>query len=127
MIHSMKEEFTNATQSVGFPPDIFSAACPTRQALSLVADKWSILLLMALAEKPHYFGELRRRVDCISHKVLTQSLRKLQDDGFLIRTVIPGRVVKVRYELSELGESFIPPLEAIWRWALAHGEKIQHR
>lgn len=114
------------TQPIVFSSDIFSAACPTRQAVSRIADKWSILLLMALCDKPHYFGELKRKVDCISHKVLAQSLRKLQDDGFVIRTVVPGQVVKVRYELSELGKSLIPPLGAIWQWAVTHGKKMQH-
>lgn len=113
------------TQPAVLPSDIFSAACPTRQAISHIADKWSILLLMALSDKPHYFGELQRKVDCISHKVLTQSLRRLEHRGFVVRTVVPGRVVKIRYELSPLGKSLIQPLEAMWQWAVTHGEKIQ--
>jgi DNA-binding HxlR family transcriptional regulator len=110
-----------ASQSTTSLPDIFSAACPTRQAISRVADKWSILLLLALAQRPHHFGELRRRIDCISHKVLAQALRKLESDGFVLRTVLPGRVVKVRYELSPLGASLITPLEAMWQWAVTYG------
>ena len=111
-------------KQIALPSDIFSAACPTRQAISRIADKWSILLLMALSRHPHHFGELKRKVDCISHKMLTQSLRKLQRDGLVVRTTIPGRVVKVRYELSTLGKSLIVPLTVMWQWAATHGEEI---
>lgn len=113
----MKEEL-----SIALPQDIFSAACPTRQLITRIADKWSILLLMALAQQPHYFGELQRKMDCISHKMLTQSLRKLEDEGFVTRTVVPGRIVKVRYQLTTLGSSLIQPLSVLWQWATIHGD-----
>jgi len=104
--------------------NMFEAACSTRQAISCLADKWTMLLLMALAEKPYQFGELRRKVECISQKMLTQTLRKLEARGLVKRQVHKANVVTVTYSLTLLGESLIKPLESLQQWALVYGDQI---
>lgn len=105
--------------------NIFSAACITRQALTKVADKWTILVIAALAEQPYHFGELRRKIECISQKMLTQTLRKLEADGFIDRAVLPGKVVRVEYSLTPLGKSLVVPLTSLQKWAITNASELQ--
>lgn len=107
------------------PYDMFAAACSSREAITRIANKWTMLLLMALAEKPYNFGELRRKVECISQKMLTQTLRQLEADGFVRRQVGSGRVVTVTYSLTSLGTSLIGPLASLQQWAIAHGKAFE--
>ena len=118
------EQFKKSTDKDPVPYDIFDVACTTRQALTRIADKWTVLLLMALAEKPYYFGELRRKVSCISQKMLTQTLRKLETDNLIQRDVQPGSIIKVSYRLTPLGKSLIVPLQALQDWAIDHGAEM---
>lgn len=104
--------------------DMFAAACTTRQAITRIADKWTILVIMALAEHPYHFGELQRKIECISRKMLTQTLRKLEHDTLVLRTVQPGPVVTVSYKLTSLGESLVTPLTHLQQWAMAHGDHL---
>lgn len=104
--------------------NIFSAICVTRLAVTRIADKWTILVIAALADKPYHFGELRRKIECISQKMLTQTLRKLEADGFVKRTVIAGSVVKVAYSLTPLGASLVKPLEGLQQWAVEHADEL---
>ena len=105
--------------------NMFEAACSTRQAITDLSDKWTMLLLMALAEHPYQFGKLRRKVECISQKMLTQTLRKLEYKGLISRNVInKNRVVTVVYSLTPLGESLIGPLNALQQWAMQHGNEM---
>jgi DNA-binding HxlR family transcriptional regulator len=83
--------------------DVFSLTCPTRQVISALSDKWVTLVLAALAEGPQRFSQLARRVEGVSQKMLTQTLRSLERDGFVSRTVTPSVPVRVDYELTELG------------------------
>jgi DNA-binding HxlR family transcriptional regulator len=105
--------------------NIFSAICVTRRAITRIADKWTILVIAALADEPHHFGELRRKIECISQKMLTQTLRKLEADGFVKRTVGTGNVVKVAYSLTPLGASLVQPLEGLQQWAIEHADELQ--
>ena len=93
------------------------ANCPIRHVVQGIFDKWSALLLMALAEQPYRFGELRRLVPDISQRMLTQTLRDLQRDGYVSRTVYPTQPPSVEYSLTELGKSFTVPLCALVEWA----------
>lgn len=104
--------------------DMFEAACSTRQAITCLADKWTMLLLMALAERPYQFGELRRKVECISQKMLTQTLRKLESKDLVKRRTNKGNVVTVVYSLTPLGESLVGPLTILQQWAIKHGSEI---
>lgn len=104
--------------------DMFEAACSTRQAITCLSDKWTMLLLMALAEQPYQFGQLRRKVECISQKMLTQTLRKLEAKGLVKRYVGDANIVTVVYSLTPLGESLIGPLESLQQWAMIHGNEM---
>ena len=100
--------------------DVYAAACPSRQALDRIADRWTTLIIGQLAQRPHRFGELRRAIDGISQKMLTQTLRGLERDGLVSRRVLPTTPVAVEYALTPLGETLIAPMAAIHAWAEAH-------
>jgi DNA-binding HxlR family transcriptional regulator len=94
-----------------------AAVCPIRDVLDRIGDKWSILLLLTLAERPYRFGELRRTVADISQRMLTQTLRELQRDGLVSRTVFPTNPPSVEYRLTPLGSSLLKPMAGLVRWA----------
>ncbi len=104
--------------------DVFNAACPTRQALDRIADKWAALLVLLLAERPHRFGELKRRIDGISQKMLTQTLRNLERDGLIDRRAFATVPVTVEYSLTPLGETLVGPVVAIRDWAEGHIDEV---
>ncbi|WP_029905155.1 helix-turn-helix domain-containing protein [Prevotella sp. 10(H)] len=93
--------------------------CPLRIVMDRFGDKWSILILMALSENGTMrFNELSACIDGISLKVLTSTLRALEDDGFIIRTVFPEVPPKVEYELTTVGQEMIPYIQEISAWAI---------
>ncbi|NYI03460.1 winged helix-turn-helix transcriptional regulator [Allostreptomyces psammosilenae] len=94
--------------------------CPCRPLLDRLGDRWSALALAILEEGPEYHGELRRRMGEVSRKVLTQTLRALERDGLVSRTVVQGPVVRVRYALTPLGHTLAAPLVAIRDWTAHH-------
>ncbi|WP_410595632.1 winged helix-turn-helix transcriptional regulator [Amycolatopsis sp. lyj-23] len=96
--------------------DVYEAQCPCRAMLDLLANKWSALAIGALEDGPLRFGELRRRLEGVSPKVLTQTLRRLEDHGILDRVVYPSVPLHVEYSLSELGLSAAVPLAAVRDW-----------
>ncbi len=101
--------------------DIYSAACPCRDILDLVASKWSTLIIGVLEDKPHRFGQLKRAVPGITQKMLTQTLRRLEQDGLVHREVhTQMRPPQVEYSLTELGVSVTKPLKAIRDWSEQH-------
>jgi DNA-binding HxlR family transcriptional regulator len=104
--------------------NVYAAGCPTRQALDRIADKWTALVVGLLAEGPHRFGELRRAVDGISQKMLTQTLRSLERDGLVDRRAYPTVPVTVEYSLTPLGLTLTEPLAAIRAWAEEHIEAV---
>ncbi|MFI1069557.1 winged helix-turn-helix transcriptional regulator [Streptomyces puniciscabiei] len=97
--------------------DAYLAACPSRQILDVLANKWTMLVMGALSGGPMRFGELRRRLDGITQKMLTQTLRTLERDGLVTRTVYPTIPPKVEYAATELGESVIALMHAIRTWS----------
>jgi DNA-binding HxlR family transcriptional regulator len=105
--------------------DVYDASCPSRTALNRIGDRWTALIVGVLAERPHRFGELRRRVDGISQKMLTQTLRSLEDDSIVNRRIYPVVPPMVEYSLTPLGRSLIEPLEAICRWAEEHLPELE--
>ncbi len=104
-------------------PDL--SLCPVRDVLDQLADKWSVLILTALAERPYRFGALKREIADISQRMLTQTLRDLQADGLVERTVFPTTPPSVEYKLTPLGRSFLVPLAALVEWAFAHHPAIR--
>jgi DNA-binding HxlR family transcriptional regulator len=91
--------------------------CPVRDVLDRISDKWSVLIVIELAKRPYRFGELRRELRDISQRMLTQSLRNLQESGLVHREVFPTNPPSVEYSLTPLGRSFLTPLAALVRWA----------
>jgi DNA-binding HxlR family transcriptional regulator len=90
--------------------DVFSRACTSREALEHVTGKWSLLALSALADSPHRFGELRRRVEGVSEKMLAQSLQTLERDGWVHREVRSTIPPHVEYRLTDAGTDLVPHL-----------------
>ncbi|MDS0136558.1 MULTISPECIES: helix-turn-helix domain-containing protein [unclassified Amycolatopsis] len=106
-------------------PDPYDRNCPTRQLLDRIGDQWTVLIVGALSGGPLRFTELGRRVDGISQKVLTQTLRSLVRDGILTRTAYPTIPPKVEYELTALGRNLSEPLDMLDRWARQHMASVQ--
>jgi DNA-binding HxlR family transcriptional regulator len=99
-------------------PDVLEATCATRQALERLASKWRVLVVYALLAGPQRPAGLRRRLPGISQKVLTQTLRSMQDDGLVARRVLKESAPQVvEYELTPLGKTLQAPLAAICAWA----------
>ena len=94
-----------------------SAHCPVRDVLDRIGDKWSMLLIMALATRPHRFSELNRAIRDISKRMLTQTLRDLERDGLITRHVFPTKPPGVEYRLAPLGQSLLDPMAALVEWA----------
>jgi DNA-binding HxlR family transcriptional regulator len=102
-------------------PDVLEESCATRQALERLAAKWRVLLVYALSDGPRRPADLRRRLPGISQKVLTATLRAMEDDGLVGRTVLKESAPQhVEYRLTALGETLREPLAAICAWAVAH-------
>ncbi|OLF13417.1 winged helix-turn-helix transcriptional regulator [Actinophytocola xanthii] len=103
--------------SVDVRKDVYLRNCPCRGVLDLLANKWTALAIGALEDGPRRFGELRRKLEGVSQKMLTQTLRELERDGLVSRTVYPVVPLRVDYALTELGRSVAEPLSAIRRWS----------
>ena len=99
--------------------------CPVRDVLSHLGDKWSTLIIGLLGKQPHRFGELRRAIPDISQRMLTQTLRDLQRDGLVSRTVFATVPPSVEYRLTPLGQSLLQPLSGIIEWAKTHHGAIR--
>ena len=103
---------------------VYRADCPSRVILDQIADKWSMLVLRVLDE-PRRFNAIKRRLDGITQRVLTRTLRKLERNGMITRTVIDGRVLGVEYALTPLGRSLQEPFDALYQWTLEHMDTVQ--
>ncbi|GAA4496229.1 helix-turn-helix domain-containing protein [Actinoallomurus oryzae] len=104
--------------------DAYLATCPARRLLDRISDKWVSLLLNALADGPQRYSDLSRTIAGVSQKMLTQTLRTLERDGLVSRTVTPSVPVRVDYELTPLGVSLLPVMRAIKDWAERHIEEV---
>jgi DNA-binding HxlR family transcriptional regulator len=104
--------------------DAFVAACPSRQLLDRLADKWVALTLAALADGEQRYSELSRTIAGVSQKMLTQTLRNLERDGIVLRSITPAVPVRVDYRLTPLGTSLLPVVAAIKDWAEQHMDQV---
>lgn len=98
--------------------------CPVATTVQLIGSKWKLLILRNLLVRPWRFNELRKELDGISQKVLTDSLRSMEEDGIITRTVYPEVPPKVVYTLSDLGESMRPIIKSMEEFGLAYKEQI---
>jgi DNA-binding HxlR family transcriptional regulator len=115
----------NARRATIVQPDAFIAACPSRAILTRLGEKWALLAIAALVAEPHHFGELRRRLQGVSQKMLTQTLRSLERDGLIHRQVLDARPIRVKYSLTALGTEFAGHAIALKEWIEAHLPPIE--
>ncbi|QEI07711.1 helix-turn-helix transcriptional regulator [Pigmentiphaga aceris] len=101
------------------------AACSSRLLLDQIADKWSILILGALCQEPQRFNALKRRLDGITQKALTQSLRRLERSGIVARRVLQTSPVAVEYRVTPLGESLKKPFGALYAWTVEYAAEVE--
>jgi DNA-binding HxlR family transcriptional regulator len=97
---------------------------PVSELLARIGDKWSVLVVSLLGKGPLRFSALRRMIDGISQKMLTATLRSLERDGFVTRTVFPTTPPQVEYELTDLGRELLCPVGALAEWAKANQARV---
>jgi DNA-binding HxlR family transcriptional regulator len=98
----------------------YNADCPTRRILDRIGDRWTVLVVGILGQGDARFSELRRSVEGVSQKMLSQSLRGLERDGLERRTVYPQVPVRVEYALTDAGHTLLEPLRALQEWSIEH-------
>ncbi len=113
----MMSDMYNQRQPENISPDVFRVDCGSRRVIDLIADTWSILLLYALQAQPLRYSELERKIEGISQKMLTQTLRQLEHNGLVIRTMQDNDSSRTHYALSEIGQTLLIPLAGLCEWA----------
>ncbi|MCJ2184929.1 helix-turn-helix transcriptional regulator [Novosphingobium sp. 1949] len=102
----------------------FSVECPSRKLFDQIADKWSMMVLTVLEHGPVRFNAIKRHLEGVTQKSLTQCLRKLERNGLVERRVIPASQIAVEYRLTGLGQSLLAPFKALYRWAIENMEEV---
>lgn len=117
---------TNTTADTNSAPlwNVYEAACPTRLVLNRITDKWTVLVVHALAQGTKRFSTLQREIGGVSQKMLTQTLRGLERDGLVTRTIYPTVPPKVEYTLTPLGHTLVGLVDAISVWSETHIEAV---
>lgn len=103
---------------------VYRSDCPSRPILDQIADKWS-LMVMAVLDEPTRFNEIKRRLEGVTQRVLTQTLRRLERNGMITRRVLPTSPVGVEYSLTPLGESLREPFSRLYDWTVDNADEIQ--
>lgn len=112
------------TAAIGDHPT--SECLKVTEVLARIGDKWSILIIACLGERSLRFSELRRSVDGISQRMLTLTLRGLERDGMITRTVTPSVPPRVDYELTPVGRSLLVPVQGLAKWALENRPTVEN-
>ena len=105
--------------------DVLSSNCPTRELVTRLGDRWSLLIIASLTDRTLRFAQLRRTIDGVSQKMLTQTLRQLERDGMVHRRVYAEVPPRVEYSLTPLGNTFTDLVAAVRDWAYVHIEEIE--
>ena len=105
-------------------PDRIEAACQVRDVLQRIGDKWTLLVMALLADGPRRYSELRRAIEGISQRMLTLTLRNLESDGLVVRTVTPSTPPRVDYAVSEVGRGLCERIGALIEWANENADYI---
>jgi DNA-binding HxlR family transcriptional regulator len=114
------------TDTTASPPQHLPGSCAlVSSVLARVGDKWSVLVIMMLDDGPRRFNEIRRMIGGVSQRMLTLTLRGLERDGLVTRTVFPTIPPRVDYELTDLGRSLSKPVQALGTWAFEHMPEIE--
>ena len=106
--------------------EVFTEGCPTRVVLDHIMSKWGVLVLLALTDGTHRWGELRREVEGISEKMLASTLRTLEADGLVLRTSYPEVPPRVEYGLTELGRELMERMLPLIEWVAREADGITH-
>lgn len=104
--------------------DPLCSTCPSRAILSHVADKWALLVLGLLSSGPVRFNELRRQVEGISQKMLSQTLKNLERDGLVARQAFPTVPVTVEYSATDMGQTLMSTIDALRHWTIANADQV---
>ena len=104
---------------------VFKAECPSRTILDQIADKWSMMILAALCGEPLRFNALKRRLEGVTQKALTQALRRLERNGLVERRVIPTSPVSVEYSITPLGGTLREPFAILHAWTVDHHAAVE--
>jgi DNA-binding HxlR family transcriptional regulator len=102
------------------PADPYAAGCPTRMLLDRIGDKWMVLTLSLIRDKPRRFNALRRDIEGVTQKMLSQTLKQMERDGLVSRTVLPTMPISVEYSITPLGQTLAAVLDKLQRWARDH-------
>jgi DNA-binding HxlR family transcriptional regulator len=105
---------------------VYRSDCPSRPILDQIADKWS-MMVMALLERPRRFNDIKRHLEGVTQRVLTQTLRRLERNGMIERRVLPTSPIGVEYSLTPLGESLREPFGHLYSWTVDHADEIRER
>jgi DNA-binding HxlR family transcriptional regulator len=97
----------------------------TRPILEHIANKWTVLILSVLCTQPARFNDLKRRLDGITHKALSEALKRLERNGLVSRKVLPTQPIGVEYTITDLGCSLREPFAALYNWSLANGSAME--
>jgi DNA-binding HxlR family transcriptional regulator len=117
-------EVTESHEPHRQPFEVSSDCAIVSEVLARIGDKWSVLVVSLLGNRKMRFSELRRQVGSISQKMLTATLRNLERDGFITRTIYPTVPPKVEYELTDMGRDLLIPVEALGRWAKSNAPTV---
>lgn len=110
-----------AAQIIDLPLDVVA----TRPILQQIANKWTVLILSVLCTQPARFNDLKRRLEGITHKALSEALKRLERDGLISRRVLPTQPIGVEYTITSLGASLRDPFAALYNWSLANGTELR--
>lgn len=110
-----------ATDALELPIDVAA----TRPILEQIANKWTVLILSVLCTQPARFNDLKRRLDGITHKALSDALKRLERSGLINRAILPTQPIGVEYTITPLGASLREPFAALYTWSLANGTKMR--
>ncbi|MCS7480756.1 winged helix-turn-helix transcriptional regulator [Umezawaea endophytica] len=105
---------------------VYRSDCPSRPILDQIADKWS-MMVMAVLDEPRRFNDVKRRLEGVTQRVLTQTLRRLERNGMIVRRVLPTSPIGVEYSLTPLGESLREPFGRLYAWTVENVDEIQAR
>jgi DNA-binding HxlR family transcriptional regulator len=103
----------------------FHVNCPSRLLFDQIADKWSMMVLTVLDQGPTRFNEIKRRLEGVTQKALTQCLRRLERNGLISRHIVPVSPIGVEYEITPLGRTLQPPFKALYAWTLDHLDEVE--
>src|SRR5881628_1247043 len=126
MLHSVGARIKKgAMAKMSSAPSVLEPQCPSRLVLDRIADKWTALVIQILARGTMRYAQLQRQIGGISQKMLTQTLRSLERDGLVRRTIYAVVPPKVEYALTPLGRTLIEPLQAICKWSEKHLSELE--